>query len=175
MTKLTTVLASLALVAAVGCSKKDDDKKAKNSPAKQTASKTTEGKQPGETPTKPHAKPEDKPEAAVDVSKIKRYSVDELVKAGDTVAVLDANSERTRKQHGKIPSATLLTHYAKYSLDELPKDKTKGLVFYCSNTQCGASKKGAKRALLAGYTNVGVLPVGVVGWKEAGQKTTAIQ
>jgi len=169
MTKITTILAALALVTAVACSKKDDkksDKNAKKPTATKTDKKTT-------STNKTEKAPEKKP--AVDMSKIKRLSVADLEKAGSTVAILDANGERTRKAHGKIPSATLLSHYADYKMAELPKDKSKGLVFYCSNTQCGASKKGAKRALLAGYTNVGVLPVGVMGWKEAGKKTEAVQ
>lgn len=164
MTKITTILASLALVTAVACAKKDDDKATKKN-TKNTPENTVKNqKTPATKTTK-----------TVDTNKIKRLSVDELVKVRGTVAILDANSDSVRKQYGKIPTATLLSNYASYKLNELPADKTKGLVFYCSNLACGASKKGAKRALLAGYTNVSVLPVGVKGWKEAGQKTETIQ
>ncbi len=171
MTKLTTVLAAVALVATVACSKADDKKKTtKKTNDKATATKTV--KTDKKAAKMDHKKMDDK---QVDTSKISRLSPDELEKLSGKVAILDANSERTRKKHGKIPSATLLSHYADYKMEELPKDKNKQLVFYCSNTQCGASKKGAKRALLAGYTNVSVLPVGVIGWKEAGKKTETIQ
>jgi rhodanese-related sulfurtransferase len=85
---------------------------------------------------------------------------------------VDANGEEARQSLGVIPGAILLTSYDEYEASkELPKDKRKRLVFYCSNEMCGASKVAAKRAQSAGYSDVAVLPVGVMGWKKAGMKT----
>ena len=81
----------------------------------------------------------------------------------------------TRETFGTIPGAVLLTSYSEYKLTELPKDKKSDLVFYCANNKCGASKMAAKRALEAGYKSVSVLPAGIMGWKDAGQKVSALK
>jgi rhodanese-related sulfurtransferase len=86
--------------------------------------------------------------------------------------VLDANFEQFRKDNGVIPGALLLTSFNKYdAAKELPAAKDAKLVFYCANTQCQASHAAAQRALQAGYTDVSVLPDGLLGWKKAGQPT----
>jgi len=93
-------------------------------------------------------------------------------KAGTEIYVYDVNSSKTRAKMGVIPGATLLSSAALYEVDkELPTDKGAGLVFYCSNTYCNASKGAAMRAMRAGYYNVAVLPVGIKGWSEAGLPT----
>lgn len=90
-------------------------------------------------------------------------------------AFVDANGDDTRKKLGVIPGAILLTSYSEFDAEkELPKDKRKKLVFYCSNEMCSASKVAASRAIDAGYSNVAVLPVGVKGWKSSGQKTVRL-
>jgi rhodanese-related sulfurtransferase len=91
------------------------------------------------------------------------------------VTVLDANGEDFRKQNGIIPGAVLLTSFNKYDpAKELPAGKDAKLVFYCANTQCKASHAAAKKALEAGYTDVNVLPDGLLGWKKAGQPTASV-
>jgi rhodanese-related sulfurtransferase len=91
------------------------------------------------------------------------------------VTVLDANNEGFRKQNGIIPGATLLTHFQKYdAAKELPAAKDARLVFYCANTQCTASHAAAAKAVEAGYTDVSVLPEGLLGWKKAGQPTATV-
>ena len=87
-------------------------------------------------------------------------------------AFLDANDSNTRARWGVIPGATLLTNFVDYSLAELPKDKAAKLVFYCANTRCTSSRQAATRAANAGYTDVNVLPDGIMGWKNAGQPTS---
>jgi rhodanese-related sulfurtransferase len=88
--------------------------------------------------------------------------------------VLDANGEQFRKENGVIPGAVLLTSFNKYdTAKELPATKDAKLVFYCANTQCKASHAAAQRALEAGYTDVNVLPDGLLGWKKAGQPTSS--
>ncbi len=83
--------------------------------------------------------------------------------------IFDANSDGIRKDKGMIPTAIKLPSSSDYDLALLPKDKADATVFYCSNSKCGASKAAAARALQAGYTNVHVLPAGIVGWAKAGK------
>lgn len=89
--------------------------------------------------------------------------------ANKTVAVFDANSQETRQKYGVIPGAKLLSHYSDYPVSVLPIDKDAKLVYYCSNTHCGASHAAANRAIAAGYADVHVLPVGIMGWVDAGE------
>ena len=97
--------------------------------------------------------------------------VAELQKA-QKVTVLDANNPDTRAKYGTIPSAVLLTNFQSYdTAKELPAAKDSKLVFYCANTHCMASHAAAERALSVGYTDVSVLPDGIMGWKSAGQPT----
>jgi|HubBroStandDraft_6_1064221.scaffolds.fasta_scaffold742398_1 rhodanese-related sulfurtransferase len=141
------LFAALVAVAAVGCTKAD---KSNNAPA---------------------AAPATAPAANVVTATVD--DVDHALAAGQCTPV-DANGEGTRKQMGVIPGAVLLTSDDSYALSELPSDKSKPLVFYCANTQCGASHHAAARAMTAGYTNVKVMPEGIAGWVSAGKKTRAI-
>ncbi|MFZ5441814.1 MAG: rhodanese-like domain-containing protein [Myxococcota bacterium] len=84
---------------------------------------------------------------------------------------VDANGAETRASQGVIPGAVLLTSSSKYDVKELPASKDTKLVFYCANQKCGASHAAARRALENGYTDVAVLPDGIMGWKQAGQPT----
>jgi rhodanese-related sulfurtransferase len=96
--------------------------------------------------------------------------VAKLKEQGKMVPV-DANERATRSQEGVIPGAVLLTSASQYALSELPSKKDTTLVFYCANAKCTASKSAAVRAIDAGYSDVAVLPVGIKGWKAAGQPT----
>lgn len=99
--------------------------------------------------------------------------VDQAIAKGDCTPV-DANGEGTRKKMGTLPGAVLLTDSETFNVSELPQDKSKTLVFYCANTQCGASHQAAEKAITAGYTNVKVMPDGIAGWVKAGKKTQQI-
>lgn len=100
-------------------------------------------------------------------------SVDELAErlAGDDAPLLyDANSEKTRARFGIIPGAQLLSSYRDYDpARELPRDRSRSLVFYCHSARCGAAVEAARRALAAGHRNVAVLPDGITGWSESGR------
>jgi rhodanese-related sulfurtransferase len=107
---------------------------------------------------------------------IQKVTVDQLASllSSKMVSPVDANGAKTRETWGSIPGAILLTSSSQYDVSkELPADKSQKLVFYCANTRCGAAEGAAKRALEAGYQDVNVLPVGIAGWKEAGQKTAS--
>ena len=161
------IAATLAAFVTTSCKKDEAKSDTKTDDTAKVETKATAAK----AETKPAAKPDTK----TDEPKIGSMTVEELAKTIETAAVLDANGDAFRKEHGKIPGATLLTSYSEFKVDELPKEKDKKLVFYCSNTQCGASKAAAGKAMAAGYGDVNVLPVGLLGWKEAGQKTEAVQ
>ena len=103
----------------------------------------------------------------------KKVTVTELAswtKAKQATPV-DANGEKTRTEQGIIPGAVLLTSSSMYEAKELPQARDSKLVFYCANERCSASKKAAVKAMEAGYTDVSILPVGIKGWKDAGQAT----
>ncbi|MFL5320444.1 MAG: rhodanese-like domain-containing protein [Myxococcaceae bacterium] len=109
---------------------------------------------------------------------VKEVSVAELVtlKKDSKTVVYDANGADFRAKNGVIPDAKLLTNAVKYdAAKELPQSKDSKLVFYCANSKCGASHQAAKKAIEAGYSDVSVLPVGLMGWKEAGQPTVKAQ
>ncbi len=99
--------------------------------------------------------------------------VDQQLAKGDCVPV-DANGQKTREKMGTLPGAVLLTDSEQYGVSELPTDKSKTLVFYCANTQCGASHEAAERAITAGYTSVKVMPDGIAGWVKAGKKVQTL-
>lgn len=105
---------------------------------------------------------------------ISTVSIDELAQmlARNECQAVDVNGIETRKKMGVIPGAVLLTDAD--SLDKLPADKTRHLVFYCTNTSCSASHYAAEKAIAAGYTHVKVMPDGIAGWVKAGKKTASI-
>ncbi len=94
-----------------------------------------------------------------------------LLKNPNPPKLYDANGDRTRREYGVIPGATLLPSSRSYALDVLPRDKSTELVFYCASVWCGAAETAAGRALAAGYSAVSVLPDGIKGWREAGMPT----
>jgi rhodanese-related sulfurtransferase len=101
-------------------------------------------------------------------------TVDDLDRmlANHECRAVDANGDATRRRMGVIPGAVLLRDMD--AVDQLPADRSTGLVFYCANTACGASHEAAERAIAAGYTHVRVLPEGIAGWVKAGKRTAAI-
>jgi len=107
--------------------------------------------------------------AAAATPEISIEDASEALQSG-AVAV-DANSASTREKHGTVPGAIMLTSSSKYELVQLPEDKSKDLIFYCSSTWCTASDKAAERASTNGYKNVHIMREGIKGWKEAGQAT----
>jgi rhodanese-related sulfurtransferase len=116
------------------------------------------------------AAPEDTRAAEADISEISVEDADKALQSG-AVAV-DANSERTREKNGTVPEAIILTSSYKYELAQLPEDKSKDLIFYCSNTNCTASDAAAERASASGYENVHIMREGIKGWRDAGKATT---
>ncbi len=56
----------------------------------------------------------------------------EALKTGGAT-VVDANDDEYRKAAGVVPGAVLLTSFSGYDLKELPADKTRPLIFYCTS------------------------------------------
>lgn len=103
---------------------------------------------------------------------IPEISVEKAAQALQAGAVaIDANSKSTREKMGTVPDAVILSSSSSYELTQLPSDKSKDLIFYCSNTFCTASDAAAERASEAGYENVHVMREGIKGWKAAGKPT----
>jgi len=113
-------------------------------------------------------------EAAEQRRELPTVTVDQLDRmlAGHECRAVDANGDTTRKRMGVIPGAVLLRDMD--AVDQLPADRSTGLVFYCANPACGASHEAAEHAITAGYTHVQVLPEGIAGWVKAGKQTTSI-
>lgn len=109
--------------------------------------------------------------AAVDPAAVPEVSIGELSAqlGAAQVRPVDANGTKLRKDVGVIPGAILLSDYETFTAKELPADRAAPLVFYCANEQCGASHEAAHKARVLGYTNVAVLPAGILGWAQAGQ------
>jgi hypothetical protein len=61
---------------------------------------------------------------------------DELERAltAKEAQAIDCNGDRTRKKHGVVPGAILISDEESYPASELPADKAMKLVFYCSDT-----------------------------------------
>lgn len=64
-----------------------------------------------------------------------KMSLDDVEKgiAADQVTAVDCNGERTRKKLGAVPGAVIISDEETYPVTELPADKTRRLVFYCSD------------------------------------------
>ncbi len=111
-------------------------------------------------------------------AQIKTVGVGELEKllaTREKPAVYDANSEETRSEYGVIPGAKLLSSSKGYDVGkELPANKEHPLVFYCGSLKCQAAEGAAGKAVLAGYTDVGVMREGIRGWAKAGKPTTMV-
>ncbi len=85
--------------------------------------------------------------------------------------IYDVNPVDVRAQTGIIPDAEPLASYIYDASVYLPSHKDATLVFYCRNAACKAADVAANRALLAGYTDVDVMPDGIEGWMKAGMRT----
>ena len=107
----------------------------------------------------------------VEIAEISVEDADKAIQSG--AVPVDANSEKTRKKNGTVPGAVILTSSYKYDLAQLPKDKSKDLIFYCSNTNCTASDAAAERASSNGYARVHIMREGIKGWKDAGKPTSS--
>jgi rhodanese-related sulfurtransferase len=59
--------------------------------------------------------------------------------------------------------------------EELPKDKSRKMIFYCLGVKCVASWRAAEKAVSLGYKNVHAFREGLPGWTAAGYPTVSIE
>src|SRR5687767_11786169 len=61
-------------------------------------------------------------------------TLDEVEKglAANELTAIDCNGESTRKKHGVLPGAILVADEETFPASDLPADKSRKLVFYCS-------------------------------------------
>jgi phosphoribosylformylglycinamidine (FGAM) synthase-like amidotransferase family enzyme len=57
--------------------------------------------------------------------------VEAAIKSGQATAI-DCNGDRLRKNMGVLPGAVLVSDEETFAASELPADKTRKLIFYCS-------------------------------------------
>jgi rhodanese-related sulfurtransferase len=85
------------------------------------------------------------------------------------VTAFDVNSPQSWAK-ARVPGA-LNIDPLQFTEEELPRDKSSALVFYCSNFMCRKAPNAARRAERLGYTNVQVMSAGISGWLAAGLPT----
>ena len=88
------------------------------------------------------------------------------------IVLLDANGSESW-QSGHIPGAIDFSATKDSLAGLLPKDKDTLVVAYCHNPQCPAYRQAAEAAKKLGYKNIRHLTAGIMGWKDAGEKTEA--
>ena len=97
----------------------------------------------------------------------------EMMDSKDAFVLIDA---RTKEEYEEayIPGAVNIQEkeFDKL-LPSLPADKSSLLVIYCNGAKCGKSKKVAKKAADAGYTNVVLYGEGFPVWEEHNLKIVA--
>jgi len=86
------------------------------------------------------------------------------------VVLLDANGTESW-QTGHIPGAIDFVANQDHLASLLPKDKDALIVAYCGNPQCPAYRAAAAAAQKLGYKNIKHLTAGIMGWRDAGEKT----
>jgi rhodanese-related sulfurtransferase len=92
--------------------------------------------------------------------------------ANQKIVLLDANGTESW-QKGHIPGAIDFTANKENLATVLPADKNVLVVAYCANPQCPAYRAAAAAAKELGYTNIKHLTAGIMGWRDAGEKTEA--
>ncbi|HUD82306.1 MAG TPA: rhodanese-like domain-containing protein, partial [Candidatus Saccharimonadales bacterium] len=86
------------------------------------------------------------------------------------IVLLDANGTDSW-QAGHIPGAIDFIANQDHLAALLPSDKNVLIVAYCANPSCPAYRAAAAAAKTLGYKNIKHLTAGIMGWKDAGEKT----
>ncbi len=98
-------------------------------------------------------------------------SADEVEAQLGQLYVVDNNPVWVWKE-AHVPGAVNLDP-GDYRASDLPTDKTRPLVFYCSGPLCPMAPGAASRARKMGYQRVFVMTDGIAGWKEKGKAVEA--
>lgn len=96
---------------------------------------------------------------------ISTRDVSDLLPARHAV-IVDVNAP-ARWATAHVPGARNLdpVHFAP---GDLPTERDRPLVFYCSNFMCRKAPLAARRAKAMGYTDVRVMSAGIQGWQGDG-------
>ena len=86
--------------------------------------------------------------------------------AHEPIAIFDVNA-RASFLAARVPGARHLD-FERFAASDLPADRDRALVFYCSNPFCRKAPLAARRARKLGYSDVAVLSAGISGWLAAG-------
>lgn len=98
-----------------------------------------------------------------------------VVSTGQLKAMLDAKKDftlidaRTTTEYADahiVGAISIPENKFEESLNLLPADKNKPLVFYCNGVKCGKSKKAAAKAVTAGFKNITIYNEGFPVWEE---------
>lgn len=89
--------------------------------------------------------------------------------ANERIEVIDVNS-RSSWLAAHIPGARHVDP-ATLTESDLPAERDRTLVFYCSNPLCRKAPLAARRARQMGFSAVLVLAAGITGWIAAGLPT----
>jgi rhodanese-related sulfurtransferase len=90
--------------------------------------------------------------------------------SSEKIVLLDANGTDSW-QAGHIPGAIDFAANQDHLASLLPKNKNVLIVAYCGNPACPAYRAAATAAQKLGYKNIKHLTAGIMGWKDAGEKT----
>jgi rhodanese-related sulfurtransferase len=105
----------------------------------------------------------------VDPATLRRRMENEPSEPGERIAIFDVNSLASWRQ-AHVPGARHLDPAA-FAESDLPAERDRPLVFYCSNPLCRKAPLAARRARKMGYREVEVLSAGITGWLAAGLPT----
>ena len=102
----------------------------------------------------------------VDADFVAKYAV---LPKPDGVQIIDSRPATRKFDPGHIPTAMNL-HDGDFDklVDQLPKDKSTLLIFYCEGFECILSHNSAFKAEKLGYTNIKVYPAGYPDWLKKG-------
>jgi len=84
--------------------------------------------------------------------------------------IIDVNGTESYEK-GHVPTALNFETIEGKLQQVLPKDKNTLIIAYCGNPRCKAYQAAAKAASKLGYKNVKHMSAGIMGWKDAGEKT----
>ncbi|MEW5728808.1 MAG: rhodanese-like domain-containing protein [Pseudomonadota bacterium] len=116
--------------------------------------------------TTPEQQSFDKYPNIVDHAFVKQHA---LIPPREDVVVIDSRPTKGRYDPGHIPGAINISDtFFDKSVDKLPADKSRMLLFYCGGLDCPLSHKSAFKAEALGYKNVKVYAAGMPDWEAKG-------
>lgn len=94
----------------------------------------------------------------------------EKMASSDVVVIHALDAENFKKAH--VPGATNVD-YEQMTVEMLPADKSRPVIFYCAGPGCPVSKMAARKAASWGYEEVWVFEGGIKEWKAAGMEVAS--